>query len=86
VILAIGQLTNVGFGSVGMLLAMSGHERFTVWAYVLALTATVISAALLIPHFQQVGAAIAVTIGLLLVNVATAIAVSSKLAIRPGIF
>jgi O-antigen/teichoic acid export membrane protein len=86
VILVVAQLFNVGLGSVGMLLTMSGNERAALGGYAAALVATVVSAYLLIPHLEQVGAAIAVAMGIVVMNCVSAHAVLRRLKIRPGIF
>lgn len=85
-ILVCGQLFNVAMGPVGLLLSMSGHEKMTLVGYVAALMATAISAYFLIPLFQQAGAAMAVTIGILVVNGLAGYSVMQHLKIRPGLF
>jgi O-antigen/teichoic acid export membrane protein len=63
-ILAVGQLVNAGFGSVGFLLNMTGHEKIaarTLWQT--ALINIVLNAAL-IPLYGMNGAAIATAISL----------------------
>ena len=67
-ILAVGQLINAGFGSVGFLLNMTGHEGIT--ARILWQTAivNVVMNVLLIPSFGTAGAAIASAFSLILWN------------------
>jgi O-antigen/teichoic acid export membrane protein len=86
IVLVWAQLFNAAFGPVGLLLAMSGHERATVASYVTSLVITATSGYLLIPHMQAVGGALAVAAGICVVNAVTGFAVFKKLGIRPGIF
>jgi O-antigen/teichoic acid export membrane protein len=67
-ILATGQLINAGFGSVGYLLSMTGHERFS--ARILWQTAllNVLLNTVLIPLYGLVGAAIASAVSLAIWN------------------
>ncbi len=83
-ILAFGQLINVGFGSVGMLLTMSGFERDTLLGQLTALIVNVVAAATLIPPFGAVGAALAAALGLVVWNVVLAVLVTRRLKISPG--
>lgn len=83
-ILAVAQLINVGFGSVGMLLTMSGFERDTLLGQAVALFVNVVAAVLLIPPLGVVGAAIAAGIGLVVWNAVLAVLVARRLKMRPG--
>jgi O-antigen/teichoic acid export membrane protein len=67
-ILAAGQLINAGFGSVGYLLSMTGHERIS--ARILWQTAllNVVLNAVMIPLYGPVGAAFASAISLAIWN------------------
>jgi O-antigen/teichoic acid export membrane protein len=58
-ILAFGQLINAGFGPVGMLLNMSGHEGDTLRGVLIAFLANVFLNFSLIPRFGSIGAALA---------------------------
>lgn len=58
-VLAIGQLVSAAFGSPGILLNMSGHERETAKGVGLAALANVVLNGLLIPRFGILGAAFA---------------------------
>ncbi|SCZ67387.1 oligosaccharide flippase family protein [Thiohalomonas denitrificans] len=84
-ILAIAQLINVAFGSIGMLLTMSGFERDTLRGQVFALVINVIAAMVLIPIYGVAGAAFAAALGLVMWNVVLAFLVMSRLDIRPGL-
>jgi len=58
-ILSVGQLVNVGMGSVGVLLNMTGHERDTAVGLGIAAAANVLLNLALIPPFGVEGAATA---------------------------
>ena len=85
VILVIGELFSVGFGSVGVLLSMSGNEKLTLWGQLAGLGVTGALAAILIPFYQAIGAAIAVVSGLVVWNIVLGYSVFRNLKIRPGI-
>ncbi|PRY67391.1 O-antigen/teichoic acid export membrane protein [Halomonas ventosae] len=86
VVLVLGQLANVTFGSVGMLLTMSGFEGDTLRGQTFALLINLALAALLIPFLGAVGAAIGAAVGLMVWNVVLAFMVVNRLDIRPGAF
>ncbi len=67
-ILCIGQIVNVMMGSVGLVLNMTGNEKYTLKAQLITLLITVLLLCLLIPKFQAVGAAVAVSCGLIVWN------------------
>lgn len=83
-ILAIGQLINVLFGSVGIFLTMSGYERDTLIGQILALAVNAIAAVLFIPSLGAIGAALAVTIGLATWNTVLGILFMKRLGLRPS--
>jgi len=85
IILASGQLINVAFGSVGLFLVMTGHERDTLNGQVIALVVNAVAAMILIPPFGAVGAALAVTIGLVTWNAVLAIRFLQRLGFRPSV-
>ena len=84
VILVVGQWVNVEFGSVGVLLMMSGHEKDTVKGQVAALLTNFAVCAMLIPVYGAIGAAIGTAIGTLVWNSSLAWAVHARLGIRPS--
>jgi O-antigen/teichoic acid export membrane protein len=86
VILALGQLVNVAFGSVGLFLTMSGHELDTLVGQIAALVVNVIAAFSLIPHFGVIGAAISISLGLVTWNVILAVKFARRLGLRPSAF
>ncbi|WP_428920797.1 flippase [Marinobacter sp. DUT-3] len=85
-IIALGQLLNVFFGSVGHLLSMSGNEKYTLVGQVIAVVLNVLLCLMLIPSFGAVGAAIAVSISIVVWNLVLAYFVFQKLKIRPTAF
>lgn len=85
-IIALSQLINVAFGSVGTFLTMSGFERDTLKGQVVALVASALTSILLVPTFGAVGGAIAVAIGIVVWNGLLAIQVFYRIGIRPGPF
>jgi O-antigen/teichoic acid export membrane protein len=85
-ILAVGQLINSAFGSVGLFLSMSGHERDTFHGQAWALLINVTLAVYLIPRFGATGAACAAMAGLLTWNAVLAYKVVKRLKLRPGAF
>lgn len=83
VIIAVGQIVNVFFGSVGHLLSMSGHERLTLVGQVVAVASNIVMSVALIPQYGAVGAALAVSISMCVWNCVLAYFVIIKLKIRP---
>lgn len=85
VILVVGQLFNVALGPVGNLLTMSGFEKLTLLGQFFGLVTTIILALVLISILQEIGAALAVTAGLVVWNCIMGYLVSKRLNIKPGI-
>ncbi|WP_018169544.1 flippase [Thioalkalivibrio sp. ALMg9] len=85
-ILALGQLVNVAFGSVGMFLVMTGHERDTLNGQLIALIVNASAAVMLIPFLGVIGAAVAVSFGLLTWNAVLAAKLVNRLNLRPTAF
>jgi O-antigen/teichoic acid export membrane protein len=82
-ILAIGQLVNVGTGTVAGLLAMVGRARMSVMNSVLFLSLSLALDFLMIPHWGILGAAIANATSLAAVNVLRVVQVHRVLGIFP---
>ncbi len=82
IILCVGQLVNVATGSVGLLLSMTGHERYTLISRVGSTILNVVLNALLIPRWGIEGAAIATASSTILLNVENTIWVRKKLGIH----
>jgi O-antigen/teichoic acid export membrane protein len=68
-VLAAGQLVNAAFGSVGMLMNMTRHERDSARAVAVAAVLNVVLNACLIPLFGLVGAAVATAVSVVTWNV-----------------
>lgn len=86
IILCAGQLVNVATGSVGLLLSMTGHERYTLISRGGSTILNVILNALLIPRWGIEGAAIATASSTILLNVENTIWVRKKLGIHCTVF
>ena len=84
-IVAVGQLFNVFFGSVGLLLAMSGNEKDTLKGQLLAVAVNLILCGLLVPLYGAVGAATAVAISILTWNATLFFMVKRRLKISCSI-
>lgn len=82
-ILAIGQIVNVGTGSVGVLLNMTGHERDAAALVAVAAAWNVIGSAVMISLWGVEGAACATTLGLILWNVLMAVRIHQRTGIHP---
>ncbi|MBU3004205.1 flippase [Paraglaciecola arctica] len=85
VILCIGQLVNVLMGSVGLVLKMTNNENKVLKSMLLTLILTVLLLVLLIPFYGNIGAAIAVSIGLVCWNIIMAIDVYKLTKLMPWI-
>lgn len=70
VILAFGQMVNAAFGSVGLLLSMTGHERDSVRWLSAAAGFNIVASIILIPVMGTVGAAVSYASSIVLWNVA----------------
>lgn len=86
VVIAIGQLFNVFFGSVGYLLSMSGFEKDALKGQALAVGINLILCIMLIPLFGAIGAAVAVTLCLISWNVLLYASVKKRIGIRSSAF
>lgn len=84
-ILAFGQLVNVAFGSVGLLLIMSGYERDTLYGQLVALVLNPVLGFFLIPSLGAIGAATSTAVGLVTWNAILAILVVRRLKIIPTV-
>ena len=73
VILAISQLLNAWFGSVGLFLSMTGNEKDTLKGLISSAILSALFNAILIPPFGIVGAAISMALGSVTWNVILAI-------------
>lgn len=85
-VLLLGQIVNVACGSVGLLLNMTGHERYSLQALSIALGLNVLIGWLLIPVHGALGAAIAVSVATATWNVLLLIRIRKLLGIRVAVF
>lgn len=81
VILAVGQFVNVATGSTLFILAMTGHERALAGAVGLSLLVNIGLGLLLIPLYTVIGASIATSVSLVVVNVAMILMVRHYLGV-----
>ena len=84
-ILVLGQLINVGVGSVGYLMIMTGHQNQSTYIFGFSALANVILNALLIPRFGTIGAAIATATTMALWNISLHFLVVKHLHVYPSI-
>lgn len=80
-ILALGQAVNTMTGSVGYLLMMTGYERDIRNASLLAVVLMAVCAALLIPTYGIIGAAIASTVAIASMNILSTLFVRKRLGL-----
>lgn len=85
-LLCIGQLINVGAGSVGMILNMTGNERAAAKMAGLAAVCNIALNLILIPRFGGVGAAASTVIAMFLWNGLMFVEVRRKTGLNPSIF
>jgi O-antigen/teichoic acid export membrane protein len=85
VALALGQLVNVGAGSVGYLLMMTGHQLPCAQVFFVSAVVNVILNAIAIPRLGMLGAAIATALSMMLWNVWLHALVVKYLNVRPSI-
>jgi len=84
-LLALGQLANVAFGSVGLVLMMTGNMRPLTLGLALGAATNAALNAALIPRHGALGAAIATATGMLVWNAAHAFAVRRRLGLVAGV-
>jgi O-antigen/teichoic acid export membrane protein len=82
-VLAAGQIIAVGVGSVGYLVAMSGHPQMIFWNRLAGLLLNIALTLLLLPRFGLLGAAIAQAIMIAFVNILALVEVRFLLKIQP---
>lgn len=83
-ILAAAQMVNAFFGSVGMALTMTGHERDTLRGLLLAAVLNVSLNFLLIPPFGTVGAAVATGTSIVTWNAVLGVLLFRRLGLFPS--
>jgi len=82
-ILGIGQAVNVLTGPVGLILNMSGWTRLQFWNSTSVLILQIVMAILLVPRYGYMGAAIANTTAVVVVNAARVVQLQVRLHINP---
>lgn len=85
VALSLGQLVNVGAGSVGYLLMMTGHQNPCARVFFMSALINVGLNAIAIPRFGLLGAALATAFSMMLWNVWLHVLVVRYLQVRPSI-
>ena len=85
-ILCAGQLVNVLCGSVGTILIMSGHQRFSIYSLAISTGVGIILNVLLTPRFGLVGTAIATASSIAVWNCLMYFFVNKKIKIRSTAF
>jgi O-antigen/teichoic acid export membrane protein len=85
-ILVLGQLINVLFGSVGMLLLMTGNQRFSIISLSVSIAINIGLNCLLTPRLGITGTAIASASGIFVWNLSMYFFVRKKLHIRTTAF
>jgi O-antigen/teichoic acid export membrane protein len=81
-ILSFGQLVNVGMGSVGILLIMTGHERQAARAVAAAAAANIALTIALVPRWGAEGAAAAYAFSMILWNAWMAVSLHRNVGIH----
>jgi len=84
IVLVIGQLFNSFMGSVGFLLAMTGNEKQSLKGQIMSVIVSLALCLILIPKHGAIGAAIAVSCGIVVWNLVLGYLVHSKVKIRPS--
>lgn len=86
VIICLGQLSNVFFGSVGYLLSMSGYEREALKGQAVSVVVSTVACTVLVPFYGAVGAAAGVSAGILTWNILLCLMVRRHLGINSAAY
>jgi O-antigen/teichoic acid export membrane protein len=86
VILCLGQLANVAFGPVVLVLNMTRQARFTVYGMLLGVAANFLLCLLLIPPFGIIGAATGAAVSLVVWNLTLSIIAQKRTGVSSSIF
>ncbi len=70
IILSFGNLVNAGTGSTALLLTMTGHARVVLANSAVTITVNIGLAFLLVPRFNIIGAAVATSLAVIILNIA----------------
>jgi O-antigen/teichoic acid export membrane protein len=85
-ILCFGQIINILSGSVGLLLVMTGHQKFSITSLLVGTVANIILNIILVPQYGLIGTAIATSASLVLWNLLMLVFVNRKLKIHATVF
>ncbi|HTX90795.1 MAG TPA: flippase [Anaerolineales bacterium] len=83
VVLLIGQLVNLATGSIGPLMLIGGYQRIVILSSALVMGVNALVCFLLIPRFGILGAALANTISVALLNLSALLIVKIKMKVWP---
>lgn len=83
VVLGLAALLSCAVGSVSMILAMTGHQKYNVWNTITVTVLNIVLNLVLIPRYGILGAAVATGISLTLVNVIRMFQVRRLLGLVP---
>ena len=83
IILSFGQIINAATGPSGLMVLMSGHSYINLFNDILSFTSNLVLNLLLIPKYGIVGAAIATSFSMMLINVIRVIEVYFLLKLQP---
>ena len=85
-ILCLGQFFNVACGSVGLLLLMTGNQRYSIFSLIVGVIFNIVLNIILVPEYGIVGTAIATASSLIIWNFLMYFFVRRKLKIRTTAF
>jgi O-antigen/teichoic acid export membrane protein len=83
VVSAIGSMVNAATGSLGYMLVMTGHQKWSFMNAITSVTLNIVFGALLIPYYGAMGAALGTMIALILVGTMRYIQVRLLLKLNP---
>jgi len=86
IIFTLVQFVNIGAGSVGNILNMTGHEKEVIWGICISLIINVPLSLYLVPKFGMIGAATATGIAIVIWNLVLWVMVKQKIGINASIF
>lgn len=86
VILSGGQIINSMVGSVGALMIMTGHQKNALIIIAVSMVSNIALSLLLIPAFAIIGAAIAMSMSLIIWNILMFVYVIKNIGLDPSIF
>ncbi|MBT6757533.1 MAG: oligosaccharide flippase family protein [Candidatus Jacksonbacteria bacterium] len=83
-ILLVGQMINLGFGLVGNVLNMNGMEGFMLKLSIYQVAIQVVGLVIMVPEYGLVGAALAISVGVIINNLTSMWAIRKKLGMHWG--